>query len=132
MGDRVNFGFKQQSEDIIFLYQHWGGWQHQRRLAEALVAAEPRYQDPSYATRITISNLIGDDWKSTTGHGITFNELCDNEYPVHVIDFYKQQVSLHSDNFKAPRGIDEEPIWTMSIDDFVQSELSKVLTKVEV
>lgn len=130
MGDRVNIGFKQKSGDIIFLYQHWGGYMHQRRLAEALAAAEPRYQDPAYATRITISQMIGDDWASTTGHGISFNELCDNEYNIHVVDFYNQKVSLHSEDFKAPKGIVEEPMWTMSIDDFVQSEFAKELTPV--
>ena len=130
MGDRVNFGFKQGSGDIIFLYQHWGGWRHSRRLAEALDAAQPRLGDIGYATRIVISRLIGDDWESLTGHGIYFNELCLGEYDVHVVDFYNNTVTLHREDETAPRCIDEEPIWTMSIDDFVQSELSKVLTEV--
>ena len=130
MGDRVNFGFRQYTGDIVYLYQHWGGYMHSERLAQALVAAEPRYQDPAYATRITISQLIGDDWASTTGHGISFNELCDNEYRIHVIDFYNKTVSLHEDDHTAPKGIVEQPIWTMSIDDFVQTELAKVYSKV--
>lgn len=130
MGDRVNFGFKQQSGDIIFLYQHWGGWRHSRRLAEALDAAEPRLNDPGYATRIVISQLIGEDWESLTGHGLYFNQLCLGEYDVHVVDFYNKTVTLHREDANALRCIEEEPIWTMSIDDFVQSELSKVLTEV--
>jgi hypothetical protein len=125
MGDRVNIGFKQENEDILFLYQHWGGWQHQRRLAEALIVAEPRIQDPGYATRIVISQMIGDDWKSITGHGLYINELADNEYPVHVVDFYNNKVTLHSDDHTAPKGIVEEPIWTMSIEDFCASEMAK-------
>lgn len=129
MGDRVNIGFRQKSGDIVYLYQHWGGYKHQQRLAEALEAAEPRYQDPAYATRIVISRMIGDDWASTTGHGISFNELCDNEYNVHVVDFYKGTVSLHADNWKATRGIEEQPIWTVSIDDFVQSQFINQLTE---
>lgn len=130
MGDRVNIGFKQKNGDIIFLYQHWGGYMHERRLAEALAAAEPRIQDPGYATRIVISRMIGDDWESLTGHGLYFNELCLGEYNVHVVDFYNNKVTLHEEDETAPRCINEEPIWTMSIDDFVQSELAKDLTPV--
>lgn len=128
MGDRVNIGFKQENGDILYLYQHWGGWQHQRRLAEALDASEPRIQDPGYATRIVISRMIGDDWESLTGHGIYINELADNEYPVHVVNFHSGTVSLHAEGTHETKGIIEEPIWTMSIEDFVQSELAKVLT----
>lgn len=125
MGDRVNFGFKQESGDILYLYQHWGGYMHSRRLAEALNAAEPRHNDPGYATRIVISQLIGNDWKSLTGHGLYINELADNEYNVHVVDFYNDKVTLHHEDHTAPKGIVEEPIWTMSIDDFVKTELAK-------
>jgi hypothetical protein len=128
MGDRVNFGFKQPNGDILYLYQHWGGYQHSRRLAEALDIAEPRVNDPGYATRIVISQLIGDDWESLTGHGLYVNELPDNEYNVHVVDFYNNKVTLHHEDRNAEKGIDEEPIWTMFIDDFIQSELAKVLT----
>jgi hypothetical protein len=131
MGDRANVGFRTEKGDILYLYQHWGGYQQLPRLAAALEAAGPRLTDPGYATRIVISRMIGDDWQSLTGHGIYINELADNEYPVPIVDFYRNTVSLHADNLYEPQGIEETPMWTMSIEDFVQSELSKHLTTVQ-
>ena len=58
MGDRANFGFKQSDGNTIFLYGHWAGHEMLANLASAVSAAEPRWQDESYATRIAISNLI--------------------------------------------------------------------------
>jgi hypothetical protein len=124
MGDRVNIGFRTEKDDILYLYQHWGGYNHLKRLAEALEAAGPRLSDPGYATRIVISRMIGDDWQSLTGHGLYINEVTGGEYHVPVVDFYRGTVSLHEENFYEPKGIEEKPKWTMSIEDFVQSELS--------
>jgi hypothetical protein len=123
MGDRVSIGFKMDEDNILYLYQHWGGHQHQRRLAEALEAAGPRLTDPSYATRIVISRLIGDDWQSLTGHGLLVNS-CDSEYPIHVIDFVNGIISLHDEDVNAPRGIIDEPIMQCSIKEFVEAELA--------
>jgi hypothetical protein len=57
MGARINFIFNEYETAIgepaspkVVLYSHW--------------------DDPSYATRIVISNLIGEQWKSLTGFGI--------------------------------------------------------------
>lgn len=123
MGDRANVGFKMEGGNILYLYQHWGGYRHLQRLGHALDAAGPRHGDPGYGIRIVISHMIGDDWQSTSGHGIYLNELADNEYMIPVVDFYKGTVSLHSEG--SENGINAIPEWTMSIDDFVKSELAK-------
>jgi len=72
MGDRAAFGFRTEADGpTIWLYSHWGGSTQAVALAGAVRAAEPRWNDPSYATRITTSTLVGDEWASETGYGLT-------------------------------------------------------------
>lgn len=71
MGARINFVFKQyENKPNVVLYSHWGADTWEEDLACALSVAKPRWDDISYGTRITISNLIGERWKSETGFGI--------------------------------------------------------------
>lgn len=71
MGDRAVFGFRSSSlEPTIYLYSHWGGTTQERDLADALEAARPRWSDPSYATRIALSRLVGPTWDVETGFGV--------------------------------------------------------------
>lgn len=70
MGDRVVFTIKQEDSLSINLYSHWGGYTRFTDLAGALKAAEPRFNDISYATRIIISKLIGNDWDQEIGYGL--------------------------------------------------------------
>lgn len=96
MGDRANFGFK-QGNDTVYLYAHWGGYQMMDTLANALyvVLKEGRANDPTYATRIAISQIIGDDWNQGLGYGISINRLADNEHSVPVVDWEDGTVSLY-------------------------------------
>ena len=98
MGDRANFGFRQSNENIIFLYGHWAGHNMLAQLANAVQAAESRWQDESYATRIAISKLIGEDWAQTTGWGIYINQLGDNEHKVPVVDWANQTFTLYEED----------------------------------
>jgi len=77
MGDRANFGFKDSKGDTIFLYGHWAGHGMLERLANAVEAARPRWTDESYATRICVSQMINEDWKSETGWGLSVNRILD-------------------------------------------------------
>lgn len=70
MGDRIVYTIKQEEDLSINLYSHWGGYDRFINLARALRAAEPRWNDTSYATRIIVSQLIGDSWKDETGFGL--------------------------------------------------------------
>ena len=54
MGDRVVFTIKQDKDLSVNLYSHWGGYDRFIDLARALRAAEPRWNDTSYATRIIV------------------------------------------------------------------------------
>jgi hypothetical protein len=100
MGDRANFGFRDHKGDTVYLYGHWAGHNMLTNLASAVLAAESRWQDESYATRICISQLINEDWGQTTGWGITINELADNEHKVPVIDWSNRSFTLYEEDLK--------------------------------
>ena len=122
MGDRANFGFKDRKGDTIFLYGHWAGHQMLQNLADAVSAAEPRWQDESYATRICISQLVSEEWASETGWGLTVNELADNEHKVPVINWKEQTFTLMEEDLKTE-------VFSLSLDAFVakySSQLSMV------
>ncbi len=90
MGDRANFGFVQPNGNTVVLYGHWAGYQMLGRLADAVIAARPRWNDSSYATRIAISQLVADQWNMETGWGIYVNEIGDNEHKIAIVDFNQQ------------------------------------------
>ena len=95
MGNRANYGFR-SGHNTVFLYGHWAGEPYMaERLASALREAQPRWDDDAYATRIAISQLIGDDWNSETGWGIYVNEIGDNENPVFVVDWASRTVEIY-------------------------------------
>jgi len=123
MGDRANFGFKQSNDETIVLYGHWAGYDMLSNLAEAVETARPRWTDESYATRIVISHLVGDNWHELTGWGLTVNNILDNEHKIPVIDWRTQTFSLHEeaswDENTKVRGMMDEPMFTMTLDSFI-------------
>jgi hypothetical protein len=107
MGDRAVAGFKANSKTpTMFLYMHWSGEGQTQWFADALSAARPRWSDDSYASRIMVSQLVGNEWNSETGfglyvggtsHGADYNyilvanfetkmvEICDNDNSDNVL-----------------------------------------------
>lgn len=125
MGDRANFGFRQSNENVVFLYGHWAGHQMLSRLAEAVAAARPRWSDESYATRIAISQLIGDQWDMETGWGLQVNAISDNEHRIPVINWYEQTFSLHEEDDhrnkeNKVKGMKNEAIFTQDLSSFCE------------
>jgi hypothetical protein len=131
MGDRANFGFKQSNGDVIVLYGHWAGYEMMAKLAQAVEIAEQRWTDESYATRIVISNLIGDEWTSLTGWGLAVNTILDNEHKIPVIDWRTGTMSLHEEasweEDTKVKGMMDEPMFVMDLQSFVD-KYSKVLS----
>ena len=117
MGDRANFGFTTDGETVIYLYAHWGGHRMLKNLAQALdrVTNAQRLDDPAYATRIAISNIIGEDWGGDRGYGITVNSLCDNEHKVPVVNWSRGVVTLYRDPFDHA-----SDVFIMSISAFIK------------
>lgn len=133
MGDRANFGFVQPNGETIVLYGHWAGHNMLSNLAEAVFKARPRWNDPSYATRITISQMIADDWNSETGWGLHVNEIGDNEHKIAIVDFNQQTFSLHEqDDYRNQdnkvRGMKNEALFVMDLSNFVEKYADVVLT----
>ena len=125
MGDRANFGFVQPNGNTIVLYGHWAGHNMLANLAEAVAKEQSRWADPSYATRIVISQMIGDGWGFETGWGLHVNEIGDNEHKIAIVDFTQMTFSLHEeDSFfnldNKVRGMKNEPLFTMDLRAFVE------------
>ena len=95
MGDRIVYTIKQDKDLSVNLYSHWGGYDRFVNLAKALQAAEPRWNDTSYSTRIIVSQLIGNDWTEETGFGLwASNEGGDygGDHPDITIDLINKTV----------------------------------------
>jgi hypothetical protein len=125
MGDRANFVFVQDSGETIVLYGHWAGHNMLQNLAEAVAAAQPRWRDDSYATRIAISHMIGDSWSYETGWGLHVNSIGDNEHKIPVVNWKDRTFSLHEeDSFynvdNKVRGMKNEALFTMDLSAFVE------------
>jgi hypothetical protein len=96
MGDRMVVGFQAKSaEPTIYLYAQWGGEAQKEILVNALQKSESRWTDADYATRICISQIVGDSWKDTLGFGISVNNFCSPDYDtIQVVEWHKGKVSI--------------------------------------
>ena len=125
MGDRANFVFVQPNGETIVLYGHWAGHGMLERLGEAVAAAQSRWADPSYATRIAISHMVGEAWANELGWGLQVNEISDNEHKIPVINWLDQTMSLHEEDShynesNKVRGMKNEAIFTLDLRTFVE------------
>jgi len=89
-------GFQAKSaEPTIYLYAHWGGEAQKEILVNALRKSESRWTDADYATRICISQIVGDSWNDTLGFGISVNNFCLPDYDtIQVVEWHKGKVSI--------------------------------------
>jgi hypothetical protein len=124
MGDRANFGFRQSNGDVIFLYGHWAGENMMARLADAIIAAHARWRDESYATRIAISTMIGEEWNQEYSWGIS-TRIGDNEHSIPVVDWEFETVTLYPHDWTNGMGWDN-PKFTMTFQQFLD-KFAKVL-----
>lgn len=92
MGARTNFELK-DAKGSVWLYSHWGGDTKVEDLANALAKAEPRWTDPTYAMRIVVSQLIGDQWNDTTGYGLSSYEHGEESYLPICVNFDTETVT---------------------------------------
>ena len=56
-----------------------------------------RWDDEPYLTRIIFSEMIKDNIEDETGYGIS-TYICDNSYPILVVDTEKQEVSIQHES----------------------------------
>jgi hypothetical protein len=120
IGDRANFGIRQNDGNTIFVYGHWAGEGMLARFANALDYTQNvgRIDDPAYGTRIIISQLIGEGWSSDLGWGITVNYIADNEHKIPVFDFATREVTLYDYDWTA--GVLTDIIVTFPLNEFIR------------
>ena len=92
MGDRSNIVVVQPDNNRIFLYGHWMG-DDNYRVAGQVLSRQERWNDAPYLARMLFSLMTSHDPNSDTGFGIS-TTMCDNEYPIVVIDPQNQSVHL--------------------------------------
>jgi hypothetical protein len=99
MGDRITYVFKDGSDTALALYSHWGASTWEQDVAQALLHAQPRWSDGSYANRMAISYLLTahDEILAETGfgiYGIPVNEEPSEMFSATcVIDWQKRTVT---------------------------------------
>ena len=97
MGDRSNVVVQDRSKkERVYLYMHWGGTDYINILATALNRAKDRWDDAAYIARVIFCDMIRGSLDTTTGYGIS-TKLCDNEYPLLVLDCKNQRVNLETE-----------------------------------
>ena len=128
MGDRATFVFEQEDGNAIYLYGHWAGEGMMANLATAIDKASVRWSDESYATRICISQMIGNEWNQETGWGLS-TYFCDSEHSVPVVNWKDQTVRLMPHSWDKKFDMSVDPKFVMSFDSFV-NKFAKVLTNV--
>jgi hypothetical protein len=118
MGDRMVIGFQAKSaEPTIYLYAQWGGEAQKEILVNALQKSESRWTDADYATRICISQIVGDSWNDTLGFGVSVNNFCSPDYDtIQVVEWHKGKVSIRETS--NPENVLEE----ITLETFCQDE----------
>lgn len=104
MGSRTTWAIKtEQGDAVTWLYSHWGGESKLLDTLGALAKSQPRWNDSTYAARIFISQIIGDQWNSETGFGITTGTLeqipFEESYELVVVDFTTNTIIYGSNEF---------------------------------
>ena len=92
MGDRSNIVVVQPDNSRIFLYGHWMG-DDNYRVAGQVLSRQERWNDAPYLARMLFARMTAGDEEGSTGYGIS-TAMCDNEYPIVVIDPQNQSVHL--------------------------------------
>jgi hypothetical protein len=99
-------------------------------LATAIAKARSRWTDESYATRICISQIIGDQWDQEYSWGIS-TSFGDNEHSVPIVDWQAQAVALYEADWNTTNTdfLNSTPKFAMGLEAFI-SKFSKSLTTV--
>lgn len=96
MGDRSNIVIEQHDGNRIWLYGHWMG-EDSINVVRDTLAQQERWSDAPYLARMLFSRMTQGN-SGSTGYGIS-TYMCDNEYPVIVLNPETQTVSLEDAPF---------------------------------
>jgi hypothetical protein len=107
MGDRANVYIREAENLGVYLYTHWGGTELPEVVRVALARKE-RWDDAPYLARIVFCEMVKGSESDPTGYGISAS-LCDNSYPIIVLDTATQQVRFVKEP-TASVSIDASPV----------------------
>jgi hypothetical protein len=92
MGDRSNIVVQEHNGNRIWLYGHWMG-SDSINVTRDVLNKQDRWNDSQYFARMLFSEMVKGSLDETTGYGIS-TYMCDNEYPIIVLDFGSQTAWL--------------------------------------
>jgi hypothetical protein len=94
MGDRANVAVVQygKSDEMVYLYSHWGGSELPFTVQKAL-AKRWRWDDGAYLTRIIFDVMTDGQHGTETSFGISTSRQ-GNEYSIIVVDPKKQSIGF--------------------------------------
>lgn len=98
MGARTNYTIitTDNPAQNINVYAHWDGEDSEHILERAVLAAKPRWNDISYATRIIIDQLTQWGRDSETGYGIYIGSDITHEeqYSYKEVNLYNKTITI--------------------------------------
>lgn len=128
VGDRANvFVIDQYAEQDAerpyqgtYLYTHWTGYDLPTTLAAALdsKAGRGRWNDGPYLTRIIFCRMVDGDVDGETGFGISAS-ICDNSYPILVVDPANQKVRMVQAGFEQSRTVTQGLLGSWTFEEFI-------------
>jgi hypothetical protein len=121
MGDRYVIGMRSNGHETMYLYSHWGGDEQEKDLANALLAARGRWDDPFYANRILVSQIVGTQWHGELGYGLSVGEYPDPDYDyLYEVDWDARKVyRVHLYEHGGKTGTEDE----YTLEQFVSEQL---------
>ncbi len=101
MGDRRMAEIK-TSDGSLYVYSHWGGCEMPEDAKLAVKAAQSRWSDESYATRIIVDQMTKATRDQETGAGLMLKPNVEDEYnhdkPSVIIDLVGRTVTVIEDD----------------------------------
>jgi len=100
MGDRAMAEIITE-DGSLYVYSHWGGFELPDNAKQAIMAAQDRWDDESYATRIIVDQLTKGGRDQETGYGLMLKPNAEDEYnndnPSVIIDLVQKRLSVFRD-----------------------------------
>ena len=97
MGDRRMAEIR-TARGSLYVYTHWDGEIFPEMAIAAVKVARPRWDDPSYATRILVDQLTKGGRDRETGYGLLLSPDAEDTYngdqPSIIIDLIVQKVTI--------------------------------------
>ena len=115
MGARTQWEIRTSADGpSIYLYSHWGGDSKWSDTHDAIEKARPRWNDPSYGSRIFISQIVGSNWNEETGFGIIASvegaAPFEESYFSAVVDFSTKTITFGSMEWTFEEFLDAEDV----------------------